>query len=133
MQCDANDDTCWNGYKLIGDNLDKDVKPRYTRIDRQTQSLHFFYYYAVKDHINLSTISDEPNPYLDLPVCNLPLKHILPTTLDHQALAQNMGIILSRILVDELPYFATTFHDVVTRHIDHLYFQGNGHQVSYGL
>ena len=53
-------------------------------------------------------------------VC-LPLKLIFPTTSDHQAFVRNMGIILSRILADEYPYFATIFRDVVTCHIDHLY------------
>lgn len=34
-------------YKLVGDNIDKSVKPREMRIDHQTHSLHYFHTYAV--------------------------------------------------------------------------------------
>uniref|UniRef100_A0A1X7SZV1 Uncharacterized protein n=1 Tax=Amphimedon queenslandica TaxID=400682 RepID=A0A1X7SZV1_AMPQE len=44
--CDDNNGT-WNGFRIIGDNLDKNVKPRYRRIDHGTDSLHFFHIYAV--------------------------------------------------------------------------------------
>lgn len=39
---------------MVGDNLDKNVSRRYQRIDRQTQSYHFFQTYAVGDRIDLS-------------------------------------------------------------------------------
>ena len=29
----------WNGFKIVGDNVDKNVKPRYMRLNRQTCSL----------------------------------------------------------------------------------------------
>ena len=38
-------------YKLVGDNLDKNIKPRYMRYNRQKKSLHFFNVYAVQDRI----------------------------------------------------------------------------------
>ena len=34
------------GYKVLGDNLDKNVKPRYKQQDKQTLSMHC---YAVRD------------------------------------------------------------------------------------
>ena len=56
----------WNGFKLVGDNIDKNFKPRYMTSDRQTKSLHFFHSYAVKDRINLSGISDvQSRPQFD--------------------------------------------------------------------
>ena len=38
-------------YKIIGDNLDKNVKPsaRDMRSDHQTRSLHYYHAYAVRD------------------------------------------------------------------------------------
>ena len=36
-------------FKLAGDNLDKNVKPRDMRSDHQTESFHFFNTLAVKD------------------------------------------------------------------------------------
>ena len=42
-------------YKLVGDNIDKVVKPRHMRIDHQAKSLHYFHSYAVKDRIDFFT------------------------------------------------------------------------------
>ena len=36
-------------FKLVGDNLDKSVRPRDMRLDNQTQSLHYFHMYGVRD------------------------------------------------------------------------------------
>ncbi len=45
-------------FKLVGDNIDKEVKPRDMRSDHQTKSLHYFHSYAVLDRIDLSGVSD---------------------------------------------------------------------------
>lgn len=49
----------WCGFKIVGDNIDKNIRPSYQRIDRQTQSLHYFHSFAVHDRIDLSTYSDQ--------------------------------------------------------------------------
>ena len=36
-------------YKLVGDNIDREVRPCDMRSDYQTRSLHYFHTYAVKD------------------------------------------------------------------------------------
>ena len=41
----------WNGFKIVGDNVDKNVRPTF---QRSNQSLHHFHSYAVKDRVNLS-------------------------------------------------------------------------------
>ena len=112
----------WTGYKIVGDNLDKNIKPRYKRIDHQTQSLHFFHHFAVKDRIDLSSVSDDPSPYIDVPVSDLPIDALLPSVPDHQTLMHNFAILVSRVLVAELSYFQTTFDDVVVPHITHQYY-----------
>lgn len=38
----------WHGFKVVGDNIDKTVKPRYMRGDAGGQSLHYFDSYAVR-------------------------------------------------------------------------------------
>ena len=45
------------GYKIVFDNIDKNVKPRH--VNRQTRSLHYVHAYAVKDHIDFSAVSNE--------------------------------------------------------------------------
>ena len=41
----------WTGFKIVGDNIDKTVRPRHMRSDRQAESLHYFHSYAVKDRV----------------------------------------------------------------------------------
>ena len=64
----------WPGFKIVGDNVDKNIHRAYQRLDMQTQSLHYFHCYAVRDRVNLSAYSDSPrhNPDVD-PVTLLPL------------------------------------------------------------
>ena len=52
----------WFGLKIVGDNVDKTVKPRHMQSDRQNQSLHYFHLYAVCDRINLTDASETPRP-----------------------------------------------------------------------
>ena len=49
----------WNGFKIVGDNVDKNVRPTFQRSNHHTQSLHHFHSYAVKDRVNLSGSSEE--------------------------------------------------------------------------
>lgn len=46
-------------YKLVGDNIDKEVRPRQMRSDHQTRYVHYFHTYALRDRIDLSAISDQ--------------------------------------------------------------------------
>ena len=53
----------WHGFKLVGDNIDKNVRASYQCIFHTTQSLHYFHSYAVLDSIDFSGLSDElPHP-----------------------------------------------------------------------
>ena len=46
-------------YKLVLDNIDKNIKPRYMHSDSQTLSLHYAQMYGVKDRIDYSTFSSQ--------------------------------------------------------------------------
>lgn len=48
----------WNGFKIVGDNVDKNVRPSFQRLTHQTKSLHHFQSYAVKDRVDWSQASD---------------------------------------------------------------------------
>lgn len=48
----------WVSFKIVGDNIDKNVQPRFMRVDAPTRSLHYFHAYAVKDRVDLSSFSD---------------------------------------------------------------------------
>ena len=53
----------WAGFKIVGDNLDKNIQRRHQTYERQTQSVHAFHYYGVVDRCDLSMLSDiAPTP-----------------------------------------------------------------------
>ena len=43
---------------MVGDNIDKNIRPRDMRTDHQGRSLHYFHTYAVQDRVDLSNVSD---------------------------------------------------------------------------
>ena len=44
------------GYKIVFDNIDKTVRPRYMTYTSQTQSLNYVQAYAVKDRVDYSCL-----------------------------------------------------------------------------
>jgi L1 cell adhesion molecule like protein len=126
----------WNGFKLMLDNIDKNVVPRYfihfysihynnnyryRRIDNPTTSLHNCFVYAVKDRVDLSGFSDDYNQFLKKPTSELQLDVLSPSSSDKQALTQNFAILASRVLIEEMPYFKETLEDVIQKHLEHVY------------
>ena len=47
------------GYWIVGDNINKHIHKRHQRLDRRTQSIHYFHAYAVENHIDVSEYSDK--------------------------------------------------------------------------
>ena len=80
---------------MIGDNIDKHVKPRYQRVDSQSQSLHYFQVYCVKDRVNLSHLPDYCEP---VQAETFPFQSLLPTEDDLKQLLHNMAILLAQDL-----------------------------------
>lgn len=87
------------GYKLVIDNIDSTVKPRYMREDVQNESLHYVQVYAVKDRVDFSSFTDCP------PSSAKYLYSILPTSDDYQKLKENMAVLVARILVEHIRFF----------------------------
>ena len=95
----------WHGFKIVGDNTVKSVKPWHETMDHHTHSLHYFHSFAVGDQIDFSHLSCvEPDP------------------LDLQPILANFSIIISWILVQYQPYFHG-FSKAVVDHIPHKYSQ----------
>ena len=107
----------WHGYKLVGDNIDKNVKPRHQTLERQTNSLHYFNCYAVHDHLDLSSCSDDP-PKVDLRT--LDVDTILPSQQDLDDLITNVAIIAGRIVHKYIPAF-TKVPQLVKPHFKHIH------------
>ena len=47
----------WSGFKLVGDNIDKTIKPRDMQLNNEPTSLHYFNVCDVKDRIDFSHLS----------------------------------------------------------------------------
>ena len=88
-------------FKLVGDNIDKNIHPRDIRTDHQGKSLHYFHTYAVQEHVD-SGVSDLPLSS-DLSTTNL--FDLLPTRADHEVLLQNFSIVMARVLKKNMPLF----------------------------
>ena len=108
----------WYGFKIVGDNLDQDVKPRFMRLDRPTRSLHYFNLYAVRDRINLSDVTDK----IPIPTAKTVKKmDVLPTANDTECLLNNFVVLTARILITHMSYFNDQFRDSVDSHIGYVY------------
>lgn len=84
-------DSNWYGYKFVGDNVDKNVKPTFQRYENRGQSLHHFHGYAVRDRVNLLTLSDvTPSPQTPDPSV------FLPSQQDLSSLNDELTVIISR-------------------------------------
>lgn len=101
-------------YKLVGDNIDKDVKPRQMRCDYQTRSLHYFHTFAVKDRVDISSLSDKP---LQIPA-DVDLTKLLPNKADDTCLQKNFAVLMARVVCKYVPFFSRY---TVERHIEHKY------------
>lgn len=102
-------------YILVGDNVDKTIRPHHMTIDHQKQSLHYFQIYAAKDRIDLR------NFHNDRPIRNdpsLPLSTFLPNVEDCSVLQANYAILMGREVIKRLSYFKI-FADCIPMHILH--------------
>ena len=104
-------------FKIVGDNIDKHIKPRDMRSDYQARSLHYFHSYAVQDWLNMDDFDDNipcPDPGA------VSLELLLPTPQDEANIRNNTCILVARILKKYMPFF-TKYGKGVERHIIHQY------------
>ena len=79
------------GYKFVGDNVDKNVRPSRERAEMKPQSLHYFHSFAVKDRVPIDGLSDK-TPEIGIPD---PVR-FLPSTDDIDCIKQDLCILISR-------------------------------------
>lgn len=102
-------------YKLVGDNIDKNIRPREMRSDYQTRSLHYFHTYAVCDRVDMSNFSEE----VPLVTMNsIALQDLLPTSSDECMMRDNFVVLVGRTLAKNMPFFSK-FCKGQRRHISH--------------
>jgi L1 cell adhesion molecule like protein len=109
---EMSDVTEWKGFKIVGDNLDKNFRRTYQRIDSQTQSRHYFHSFAVLDRVDLSHYSDLP------PSGEINIPQILPSKEDELEIKAIFMTLISRVLVKHFDEFQNEKQSVVW-HIPH--------------
>lgn len=102
---------------IIGDNIDKNVNPRYMRIDNQVKSLHYFHSVAVVSRVPTWHL-DDTNLLADL--SKVSISKFLPSLADCEAIRDNF-VISTRIIVENLP-FLMSLKRCVPSHIQHKYY-----------
>eukprot|EP00731_Ephydatia_muelleri_P018431 Em0011g471a len=107
----------WYGFRVVGDNVDKNVKPRDMRLNSQTTSLHYFHTYAVKDRICFSHLSTDP---IEIIQDSINFEMFYPTVGDNTQLVSNLETLVARMFVQRIPGLQSLSAEA-TPHIKHLY------------
>ena len=103
-------------FKLVGDNIDKDVKPRHMRLNHQTTSLHYFNTFAVQDRISTFNLPEQHTSHPSLSIHDF-----LPSNDDYTTLKSHFAILITRVLCDNMDYFQNFFCKSISHHIPHKY------------
>jgi len=82
--------TDWKGFKIMGDNVNKNIRPLLQQFDNKTNSLHYFHYYALLDQPDLSACSEI------VPTDMITLQEILVGVNDVSQLECDLIILISR-------------------------------------
>lgn len=89
-------DRQWSGFKLVGDNIDKNVHRTYQRLGQETMSLHYFHHFAVLDRVDFGQLSNV-SPCVD----NLDIEdlQLIPSANDIRILQDEFAVLVSRCVI----------------------------------
>ena len=106
-------------FKIVGDNIDITLRPRYMRFDKQNTSIHSFQSFALKDRVNFSHLSDSPPS--EQPNFPQIIEKLLPNDNDDLQICDEFAVLVARMLCTYMKFFKESFADVVDWHIPHKY------------
>lgn len=107
-------------YSLVGDNIDKTIKPRYQRVGSGNRQLHYFHFFAASDRVDIHELSITPPmpPTVTLEKC---ASSLVPSPNDDRVILQNITTLVSRILATHLENLGFDCTRLVEWHILHEY------------
>lgn len=108
----------WTGFILVGDNIDRCLRPRHQTMESRTQSFHYFNSYAVLDRCDFSSFEDTISSPVNL--SDYDVEKLLPSSSDLEHLYQNFSTLVGRMLTEHVPGFAKYKH-LAKDHIQHIY------------
>jgi len=82
----------WAGFKIVGDNVDKNLRPSFQRIDYQTVSLHYFQFVIglIFHHYQM--------------LCPINPDILLPSATDLDLLKQEFEVLVARYEISVFVY-----------------------------
>lgn len=102
------------GFRLCGDNLDKNVHTRHMRLERRNKSLHYFHLYAVENCVDFVSQTPDNSNITDV---RSVVESLLPTPHDDTLLKKNISVLVSRALCKHLDFFKLSCDGEVKQHI----------------
>ena len=81
------------GYHICGDNIDKMIRRRHLRSDRENISLHYFHSFAAENRVNFSEFSDIRPDNSGITYLNNVALSIQPTESDDLALRKHLQLL----------------------------------------
>lgn len=106
-------------YSIVGDNIDKSIKPRYQRIGTGNRQLHYFHFFAASDRVGVNELTTPPMPPTITP--EMCASSLLPSPTDDRAIHQNITTLVSRILATHLETLGFDCTRLAEWHIHHEY------------
>lgn len=85
----------WFGFKITGDNVDKNIRPLFQRSDHGTISLHHFHSFAARDRLDLSNLSGK-DPDLSTAIGDINAEKFLPSEQDIEIIKEEFCILVAR-------------------------------------
>ena len=103
--------------------MDKTIKQRHMRVTtRKPESVHYFQSYAVADRIDFSHLSNSIIPTQQTDPKQVAIS-LLPSPEDDLAIRDNICMLMSRVLFDNVAFFKLCFEGVIDWHIEHEYYK----------
>lgn len=100
---------------IIGDNWDKNVKPRDMHEHNQVKSLHYFHSIATVSRIETLHLNDSQSLGN---VRDIPVSDFLPTCEDCKVICDNYVVLVARVITENFEHFSS-LRDCVPKHIPH--------------
>ena len=94
----------WSGFKLVGDNIHKNVRHTYQRLGQETMSLHYFHHFAVLDRVDFGQLPNVRPSIENLDIDDL---QMMQSAEDITDLEDKFAVLVSRY-IDTYTYVYNT-------------------------
>lgn len=84
------------GYTITSDNVDKNFRASFQRMDKGTKSVHYLHSFAAQDRIDISKYSDKPQAATVSP------ESVLPNVTDLSEILKDFEILISRYTFNQV-------------------------------